>query len=60
MMADNHPRYIPALRFALLTGFYDPVLRLTMREGTIKRGLLAQAVAAPATESSTWAAAPAP
>lgn len=39
-MAD---RYIPALGRAWLTGLYDPVLRLTMREATFKSRLVAQA-----------------
>lgn len=43
MMTGKHARYIPALRFAWLTGVYDPVLRVTMREQTLKQGLLAQA-----------------
>lgn len=36
-------RYIPALGHAWLTGLYDPVLRLTMREATFKSRLVAQA-----------------
>jgi precorrin-6B methylase 2 len=36
-------RYIPALGHAWLTGFYDPVLRATMREATFKSRLVAQA-----------------
>ncbi len=39
-MAD---RYIPALGHAWLTGLYDPVLRITMREATFKSRLVAQA-----------------
>ncbi len=39
-MAD---RYIPALGHAWLTGLYDPVLRITMRETTFKSRLVAQA-----------------
>lgn len=35
--------YIPALRFEFLTRFYDPVVRLTTREFSFKRALLAQA-----------------
>ena len=35
--------YIPALRFRALTRFYDPLIRLTTREETFKRCLLAQA-----------------
>ncbi len=41
MTTDEHD-YIPALRFARLTRLYDPVLRLTMREATIKQVLVAQ------------------
>lgn len=36
-------RYIPALRFHALTRLYDPAIRLTTREETFKRRLLAQA-----------------
>ncbi len=36
-------RFLPALRFAALTRFYDPAIRLTTREGTFKRRLLEQA-----------------
>lgn len=32
--------YIPALRFAALTRFYDPVVRLTTRERRVKQALL--------------------
>ena len=28
--------FVPALRFAALTRFYDPVVRLTTRERTVK------------------------
>lgn len=35
--------YIPALRFALLTRFYDPLVRFSTREFPFKRALLAQA-----------------
>src|SRR5262245_5382999 len=35
-------RYVPALGFASLTRFYDPVLRLTTRETTFKRVLVEQ------------------
>ena len=35
--------YIPALRFAFLTRFYDPLVRLSTREYVFKRALLAQA-----------------
>ena len=35
--------YIPALRFAILTRFYDPIVRFSTREFLFKRALLAQA-----------------
>ena len=34
--------YIPALRFRWLTRLYDPIVRVTTREATFKRALLAQ------------------
>ncbi len=34
------PRYVPALRYRALTALYDPVVRLTSREGAFKRRLL--------------------
>jgi ubiquinone/menaquinone biosynthesis C-methylase UbiE len=40
-MADG--RFLPALRFAALTRFYDPTIRLTTREQTFKRLLIEQA-----------------
>jgi ubiquinone/menaquinone biosynthesis C-methylase UbiE len=33
-------RYVPALRYRALTALYDPVVRLTSREGAFKRRLL--------------------
>lgn len=36
------PDYIPPLRYRVLTRFYDTVVRLTTRESTFKRALLAQ------------------
>jgi len=36
-------RYVPALRFRILTRIYDPVVRLTTREADFKRRLLHQA-----------------
>lgn len=36
-------RYIPALAYRWLTPLYDPVVRLTTREGAFKAALLAQA-----------------
>ncbi len=35
-------RYIPALSYSWLTPFYDPVVRLTTREGTFKKTLVEQ------------------
>jgi len=35
--------YIPALRFKALTRFYDPVVRWTTRESTVKPALIQQA-----------------
>ncbi len=35
--------YIPALRFAFLTRFYDPLVRISTREYVFKRALLTQA-----------------
>jgi ubiquinone/menaquinone biosynthesis C-methylase UbiE len=40
MAAD---RYVPALGLRALTGLYDPVVRLTTREGTFKSRLIDQA-----------------
>lgn len=40
-------RYIPALGHAWLTAFYDPVMRVTMREATFKSRLIAQALLRP-------------
>ena len=39
--------YLPALRFSALTRIYDPVVRLTTREGRFKELLLEQAAPAP-------------
>jgi SAM-dependent methyltransferase len=39
--------YLPALRFPALTRIYDPVVRLTTREGEFKRLLIDQARPAP-------------
>jgi ubiquinone/menaquinone biosynthesis C-methylase UbiE len=36
-------RYVPALRFGFLTPLYDPVVRLTSREGEFKKRLTGQA-----------------
>jgi ubiquinone/menaquinone biosynthesis C-methylase UbiE len=49
MSTRDSRRYVPALRFHLLTGVYDPVVRWTTREATFKRRLIAQA--APAARS---------
>lgn len=42
-MSDKENRYVPALRFRVLTAIYDPVVRLTTRESEFKRRLLEQA-----------------
>jgi SAM-dependent methyltransferase len=39
-------RFIPALRFGWLTGLFDPVSKLTAREGTFKRRVLERAALA--------------
>lgn len=38
-----HKDYIPALRFKALTRFYDPVVRFTTRERTVKQSLVENA-----------------
>ena len=43
VMKTSSRSYIPALRYGWLTRFYDPVVRLTTREMTLKRALLRQA-----------------
>ena len=35
-------RYIPALGFRTLTRFYDPLLRITLRDEALKRELVQQ------------------
>ncbi len=42
-MPATDEKYVPALRFDLLTAIYDPVVRITTREGAFKRALLEQA-----------------
>lgn len=42
-MKTSSNSYLPALRYRWLTRFYDPVVRLTTREGTFKEALLQQA-----------------
>ncbi len=42
-MHEKTKNYLPALRFEILTRFYDPLVRFTTREYTFKRALLAQA-----------------
>lgn len=44
--AASRRRYIPALRYAVLTGLYDPVVRWTTRERTFKAALVRQAAVA--------------
>jgi ubiquinone/menaquinone biosynthesis C-methylase UbiE len=39
----DQDRFVPALRFNRLTGLFDPVSRLTTREGTFKRRVLERA-----------------
>jgi SAM-dependent methyltransferase len=41
--ASQRDGYLPALRFRALTGLFDPVVRLTMRERAFKERLLKQA-----------------
>ncbi len=41
-MAADTQRYVPALGRDVLTPFYDPLLRLTMREVRFKRRLIEQ------------------
>jgi ubiquinone/menaquinone biosynthesis C-methylase UbiE len=43
MKATNTPTYIPALKYHVLTLYYDRVVALTTREGRFKRALLDQA-----------------
>src|SRR5262245_16336555 len=47
MSTAGSGRYVPALRFHLLTRVYDPVVRWTTREATFKQRLLDQAGPAP-------------
>lgn len=46
-MDAHERRYVPALGFAWLTGLYDPVLRVTLREDEFKTALVRQAALAP-------------
>jgi ubiquinone/menaquinone biosynthesis C-methylase UbiE len=39
----DRDRFVPALRFKWLTGLFDPVCRLTTREGAFKRRVLERA-----------------
>jgi SAM-dependent methyltransferase len=43
----DQDRFIPALRFSWLTGLFDPVSRLTTREGAFKRRVLERAALVP-------------
>ena len=43
MNSPSPSQYVPALGYRALTAFYDPVVALTTRERTFKRGLLDQA-----------------
>jgi SAM-dependent methyltransferase len=42
-VTSNQDRFIPALRFSWLTGLFDPVSKLTVREGAFKRRVLERA-----------------
>ncbi len=44
---SKNTEYIPALRFNFLTPLYDPILRLLMREETVKRRLIQEAGLSP-------------
>lgn len=44
---SQNAKYIPALRFKVLTPFYDPLLRWGMREETFKQRLIERAQIAP-------------
>lgn len=44
---SEHADYIAPLKYNWLTSFYDPLLRLTLREETFKRQLIRQANIAP-------------
>ena len=46
-MSDRSKSYVPALGFRWLTPFYDPVLRLTLRETRFKTLLTTQAAIRP-------------
>lgn len=43
MRMNTTPRYIPALRYSMLTALYDPIVALTTRERVFKRRLIEQA-----------------
>jgi SAM-dependent methyltransferase len=45
-VTGTQDRFIPALRFGWLTGLFDPVSKLTAREGTFKRRVLERAALA--------------
>jgi ubiquinone/menaquinone biosynthesis C-methylase UbiE len=49
-MASTHASYVPALGLHQLTRFYDPVIRLTLREQAFKQSLVRQARLAPGHE----------
>ncbi len=42
-LMDSDLKYIPALKFSLLTPLFDPFQRWVMRELTFKRRLIAEA-----------------
>ena len=43
MQPTPRPDYVPALRYRWLTPFYDVAVRVTTREGSVKRALIEQA-----------------
>jgi len=43
VQASQNEKFIPALGFHLFTPFYDLIVKLTGREGTVKRALIQQA-----------------
>jgi SAM-dependent methyltransferase len=45
-MPESHSSYVPALGMHWLTRFYDPVIRLTLREEAFKQSLVRQAALA--------------
>lgn len=46
-MSDPAAHYVPALRFRWLTRFYDPLMRMALKEARLKAMLVAQAAPRP-------------